>query len=242
METLKPLGDNLPFQSGTSKLIAIVDDEPDILELLSLQLKKANFKVREFESGESFFSFLKKNDPDLVILDLMLPDSDGIEICKYLKNDDRYNQIPVIMLTAKGEESDKILGLEIGADDYITKPFSPRELVARVKAVLRREDKTVKSKKTRIGDILEIDQQKYEVYVESTRIDLTSSEFKILKLLSDKKGWVYRREQILDYLGGNDKGVLDRTVDVHIKNLREKLGKAGNFIKNIRGVGYKLED
>ncbi|MFW5663306.1 MAG: winged helix-turn-helix domain-containing protein, partial [Bacteroidota bacterium] len=152
------------------------------------------------------------------------------------------NSIPVIMLTARSDEMDKIIGLELGADDYVTKPFSPRELLARVKAVLRREEKIHKSQKVRIGEILEVDLQKYEINVDGRKVDLTSTEFRILKLLSERKGWVYARDQILDYLGVQDKGVLDRTVDVHIKNLREKLGPAGKFIKNIRGVGYKLED
>lgn len=235
--------ENAPLlQSVSIKTVVVVDDEPDICELVSLALSKAGFKVRTFEDGESLFKFLKSNLPDLVILDLMLPDADGFEICKYLKKDDKFSHIPVIMLTARTEEMDKILGLELGADDYVTKPFSPRELVARVKAVLRRDEKVVKTHKTRIGDILEIDHQKYEVTVDGKRVDLTSTEFRILKLLSERRGWVYARDQILDYLGVQDKGVLDRTVDVHIKNLREKLGVAGKFIKNIRGVGYKIEE
>ena len=225
-----------------NKLIAIIDDEPDILELVALHLKKANFKVREFKEAESFLNFIKDEIPDLIILDLMLPDADGFEICKYLKKDDRFSSIPIIMLTARAEETDKVLGLELGADDYVTKPFSPRELVARVKAVLRRKEQKEESKKIKIGDILLIDLQKYEVYVEGERIDLTPTEFRILKALSERKGWVFTREQILDYLWGNEKVVLDRTVDVHIKNLREKLKSAGKFIKNIRGVGYKLEE
>ncbi len=223
------------------KLIAVIDDEPDILELVTVNLEKSGFKVKGFPDADRFFRFLKTEIPDLVVLDLMLPDADGYEICKYLRKEEKYSAIPVIMLTARGEETDKILGLELGADDYVTKPFSPRELVARIKAVLRRDEKTVKSQVIRIGDILEIDLQKYEVRVDGNIIELTSSEYKILTLLCDRKGWVYSREQILDYLGAQMKGVLDRTVDVHIKNLREKLGPAGAFIKNIRGVGYKLE-
>ncbi|MFY8159826.1 MAG: response regulator [Candidatus Kapaibacteriota bacterium] len=225
-----------------TKTIAIVDDEPDILELVSLNLKKAGFKTKEFQTGESFFAYIQKNEIDLVILDLMLPDSDGFEICKFLKKNEKFTSIPVIMLTARGDEMEKILGLEIGADDYITKPFSPRELVARVKVVMRRDEtKLVKKNKVKIGEEVEIDLVKYEVTVKGKKIELTSSEFKILKLISEKIGWVYSREQILEYLGANDKGVLDRTVDVHIKNLREKIGENGKHIKNIRGVGYKIE-
>ena len=224
------------------KLIAVIDDEPDILELVALHLKRANFKVSKFQEAESFIKSLEEETPDLIILDLMLPDADGIEVCKYLKKEERLSTIPIIMLTARAEETDIILGLELGADDYVTKPFSPRELVARVKAVLRRREQRQESKKIEVENLLMIDLQKYEVYVEGQRINLTPTEFKILKVLSERKGWVFSREQILDYLWGNEKVVLDRTVDVHIKNLREKLKSAGRLIKNVRGIGYKLEE
>jgi len=227
---------------GATKTIAVVDDEDDILELLRINLKKAGYKVKTYSEADPFLEYLKTNSPDLVLLDLMLPDADGFEVCKYIRNNEKLASIPVIMLTARGDEMDRVLGLELGADDYITKPFSPRELVARVKAVLRREDKSVKTKKIKIGDDLEIDLQKYETYSDGKKVELTSTEFRILKLLSERKGWVYARGQILDYLGVQEKGVLDRTVDVHIKNLREKLGKSGRYIKNLRGIGYKLEE
>jgi len=224
-----------------NELIAVIDDEPDILELVSLHLNRAGFRVEGFLNAESFFKFLSSKTPDLIILDLMLPDSDGIEICKYLKSNQDFNAIPIIMLTARATETDKVLGLELGADDYVTKPFSPRELVARVKAVLRRKTQDT-SKKIKIGDILLIDLNKYEVFVEDKKIDLTPTEFRILKVLASKKGWVFTRNQILDHLWGHDKAVLDRTIDVHIKNLREKLGKAKKYIKSVRGVGYKIEE
>ncbi len=224
------------------ELIAIIDDEPDIVELVSLHLKKTNFRTEEFLNAEDFFDFISKRVPDLIILDLMLPDADGFEICKYLKGKDEFASVPIIMLTAKGEETDKVLGLELGADDYVTKPFSPKELVARVKAVLRRPEKKESMQKIVIGKMLDIFPDKHEAYVEGKKVDLTSTEFRILTLLSQKKGWVYTRDQILDYLWGQEKAVLDRTIDVHIKHLREKLGKAARFIKNIRGVGYKLEE
>jgi two-component system phosphate regulon response regulator PhoB/two-component system alkaline phosphatase synthesis response regulator PhoP len=224
-----------------SKLIAIIDDEPDIVELVSVNLKKAGFDTRGFSNLESFLFFLKKQTPDLVILDLMLPDADGLEICKYLKKKDEFSSIPIIMLTAKAEETDKILGLELGADDYVTKPFSPKELVARVKVALRRQVQKEDTKKIEIGGILVIDLEKFAVKVDGEKIDLTSTEFKILQLLSSRQGWVFSRDKILDYLWGREKAVLDRTVDVHVKNLREKLGTAGQFIKNMRGIGYKLE-
>ncbi len=171
----------------------------------------------------------------------MLPDSDGIEICKYLKSKEDLKSIPIIMLTARASETDKVLGLELGADDYVTKPFSPRELVARVKAVLRRKTQD-SGKKIKIGDILLIDLNKFEVFAENKKIDLTPTEFRILKILASKKGWVFTRDQILNHLWGEEKAVLDRTIDVHIKNLREKLGKAKKFIKNVRGIGYKVEE
>jgi DNA-binding response OmpR family regulator len=224
------------------KLIAIVDDEPDILELVSINLKKASYRVREFPDSESFFKSLYAETPDLIILDLMLPDMDGFEVCKLLKNEDKYASIPIIMLTARVEETEKVLGLELGADDYVTKPFSPRELVARVKAVLRRNKTKEETKKISIGDILSIDLEKYEVEVEGKKIELTTTEFKILQLLALKKGRIQSREQILDYLWGQEKTVIDRTIDVHIRHLREKLESAAIFIKNLRGLGYKIEE
>ena len=234
-----------------NELIAIVEDEPDIVKLVSIHLKKANFNVKEFFDAESFLRFLDlpesrcqtgEHIPCLVILDLMLPDADGMEICKNLKRDGTFSSIPIIMLTAKGEETDKVLGLEFGADDYVTKPFSTKELVARVRAVLRRGRQKEKTQRIEIDGILVIDLEKIEVTVEGKRVELTATEYRILKLLSSKRGWIFTRDKILDYLWGHDKIVLDRTIDVHIKNLRDKLGKAGKYIKNIRGMGYKLEE
>jgi two-component system phosphate regulon response regulator PhoB/two-component system alkaline phosphatase synthesis response regulator PhoP len=222
------------------KIIAVVDDEPDILELVSIHLRKANFSVETFQEAESFFKFLNQTKPDLLILDLMLPDSDGMDICRYMKRKDHLSSIPIIMLTAKTEETDKILGLEMGADDYVTKPFSPRELVARVRAVLRRKER-IDEERIEIGKILEILPKKFEIRVEGEKVDLTTTEFRILKILATRVGWVFSREQLLDELWGHDKVVIDRTIDVHIKHLRAKLGRAGKFIKNVRGLGYKLE-
>ncbi|MFA6572194.1 MAG: response regulator transcription factor [Bacteroidota bacterium] len=240
---IKSKKDLIPqFSQSSGKLIAVLDDEPDILELVSLHLRKAGFKVKEFETSKSFLKFIEEKTPHLIILDLMLPDADGLEICKSLKKDEKFSSVPVLLLTAKSEEIDKIIGLELGADDYVTKPFSTRELVARVKALIRREQNSVKNNKVKVGGILELDLQKYETYIIGEKIELTLTEFKILKLLCERKGWVYARDQILEYLGSTDKGVMDRTIDVHIKNLREKLGPAGSFIKNIRGIGYKLEE
>jgi DNA-binding response OmpR family regulator len=225
-----------------SRLIAVVDDEPDIVELITLNLQRNGFKVKSFLDAGTLLKYLATELPDLIILDLMLPDMDGFELCKHLKSQDKYSGIPIIMLTARTEETEKILGLELGADDYVTKPFSPRELVARVKVVLRRKDPGSETKKITVGDILVIDLEKYEVISEGVKIELTATEFKILQLLATRRGWVNSRDQILDFLWGQDKTVIDRTIDVHIRHLRNKLGNASHLIKNVRGMGYKLEE
>jgi two-component system phosphate regulon response regulator PhoB/two-component system alkaline phosphatase synthesis response regulator PhoP len=222
------------------ELIAIVDDEPDILELVKLHLENSGFQAKGLPDAGSLYTYLEGSSPDLIILDLMLPDADGFDVCKQLRKEDKFSSIPIIMLTAKGEEVDKVLGLELGADDYVTKPFSPKELVARVKAVLRRQQKKTEENKIKIGNILSLDPEKYEVTVSGKKVELTTTEFRILQLLASRRGFVFSRDRILDYLWGHEKIVIDRTVDVHIRNLREKLGKAARFIKNVRGVGYKL--
>jgi len=225
-----------------SKSVVIVDDEPDIVELVALHLEKAGFRAEKFLEGESFIDAIEEGlRPDLIILDLMLPDRDGFEICKDLKRDEETAAIPIIMLTARGDETDKILGLELGADDYVTKPFSPKELAARVKAVLRRREDGTVSKRIKIDDLLVIDIERHTVTVENQTVGLTPTEFRILQLLATRVGWVYSRDQILEYLWGQEKMVVDRTVDVHIKNLRDKLGQAAGLVKNVRGMGYKLE-
>jgi two-component system phosphate regulon response regulator PhoB/two-component system alkaline phosphatase synthesis response regulator PhoP len=223
-------------------LIAIVDDEPDIVDLVSINLQRAGFEIKGFGDALAFLKFLERRLPDLVILDVMLPDMDGFEVCRHMKGDARTAPIPIIMLTAKGDETDRVVGLELGADDYITKPFSVRELTARVKAVLRRGLEKGPAAEIRISRDLIIDPAKYEVMLSGRRIDLTSSEFKILAFLASKPGRVFTRDQILDHLWGSEKAVVDRTVDVHIRNLRAKLGRAARYIKNIRGVGYKVEE
>jgi two-component system phosphate regulon response regulator PhoB/two-component system alkaline phosphatase synthesis response regulator PhoP len=227
------------------KLIAIVDDEPDIVELVSVTCRKAGFVTSEHNSARSFFETLPAGMPDLVVLDLMLPDIDGLEVCKLLKKRSETCSIPIIMLTVRSDETDKVLGLELGADDYVTKPFSPRELLARIKAVLRRHEKETEGSDAavpvRIRDVLEIDPGKYKVLVEGRQADLTTTEFRILHLLATHRETVFTRDQLLDHLWGTEKAVIDRTIDVHIKNLRDKLGIAGRFIKNVRGVGYKFE-
>ncbi|MBU0650836.1 response regulator transcription factor [bacterium] len=229
--------------NGKSKnLIFVLDDEQDIVELVSVNLEKSGFTAKGFTEVKKFYSFLKEKKPDLILLDLMLPGEDGFEICKFLKKQDEYRNIPIIMLTAKSDETDKILGLELGADDYVTKPFSPRELIARVKAVLRRNIAKSEEKSIKVCEDLTMDLNKFEVLYKGQKIDLTTTEFNILKLLASKKGWVFSRDQILNNLWGDEKYVIDRTIDVHIKHLRTKLGEAGKYIKNVRGMGYKLEE
>ncbi len=224
------------------KLVFIVEDEEDILELIAINLSKAGFAPKKFMRYSELQRALKNKMPDILLLDIMLPDIDGIEICKRLKKDEKFSHIPIIMVTAKTDEIDVVLGLEIGADDYILKPFSVRELIARVKAVLRRGNIPEESRRIiRMGDFLEVDPDKFEVRLEGKRIVLTTTEFYILKTFVEKPGWVFSREKLLDILWSDEKDVFDRTIDVHIKNLREKLGSAGKLIKNIRGIGYKID-
>jgi DNA-binding response OmpR family regulator len=208
-----------PVLNAPVPLVAVVDDDLDILELVSVHLKKAGMKVREFPDVEGF-----------------------IEVCRFLRKENRFSSVPVIMLTARADEVDRVLGLEIGADDYMTKPFSPKELVARVKAVLRRSrPKEQKADKVDLGGLLSIDLGRHEVTVAGEKVELTVVEFRILQFLASKPGWVFSRDSILDYLWGHDKVVTDRTIDVHVRHLREKLGAAAHLVKNVRGVGYKLE-
>ena len=224
--------------------IAVVDDEQDILELVSLHLEKNHFRVREFSDGSSFIKYLSSEKPDLVVLDLMLPDADGFEICKYMKGKKLLSHIPIVMLTAKSQETDTIHGLELGADDYVRKPFSPNELIARVKTVLRRTEsrpESEPSERMSVGNIT-IDTGRHEVVVNGDKVELTLAEFRILQLLASEKGRVFSRNRILDHLWGNEKIVVDRTIDVHIRHLRSKMGSASKLIKNVHGVGYKLEE
>ena len=229
---------------STGPLIAIVDDEPDILDLVTLHLEKGGFKVKSFAEPTQFVSFVKAQAPDLVVLDLMLPGMDGIELCKMMRRDERLAAVPIIMLTARVDEADRVLGLELGADDYVSKPFSPRELVARVKAVLRRgrPAPTEAQKTIAIGGILEIDPNRMKVSVKKKDIELTHTEYRILMLLASRPGWVFTRDRVLDHLWKHEKAVVDRTVDVHVKHLRDKLGPAGAMVKSVRGAGYKIAE
>ncbi|HID57087.1 TPA: response regulator transcription factor [Candidatus Poribacteria bacterium] len=222
------------------KRIWVVEDEPDIAELLAHNLRRERFIVRTFHDGEEFLTALEGGTPDLVILDLMLPGIDGLEICKMMREDERRRSIPIIILTAKGGETDVVLGLELGADDYVVKPFSIRELIARVKAVLRRVESPSRSVPFKVEG-LQVDPEGFSASVDGTPLDLTFAEFRLLSLLISKPGRVFTRRQIIDWIWEGEKVVLPKAVDVHVSNLRRKLGRYGGLIKSVRGVGYKFE-
>ncbi len=223
--------------------IYVVDDEEDILNLVEYNLKKEGYEVSCFTTGEEILSTARKNAPDLILLDLMLPGVDGRDVCRILKSDPALAAIPVIMLTAKGEESDIITGLEMGADDYIPKPFSPKVLVARIKAVLRRRAGKDKDpgEVVRIHNMM-IHPGRHEVLLDGESVDLTYTEFKLLHFLAQRPGWVFTRYQIVDALRGEDYPVTERAVDVQIVGLRKKLGEAGHLIETVRGVGYRMKE
>jgi len=222
--------------------ILVADDEKDILELLKFKLSREGYQVTCAASGEEALSRVRLEPPDLIVLDLMLPGIDGIEVTRELKNDPDTKNIPIVMLTAKGEEADIVTGLELGADDYITKPFSPRILIARVKAVLRRKEKGSQDK-TSVIQIhnLVIHPGRHEVIVNGDLVQLTFTEFGILHYLARRPGWAFTRSQIVDQVRGEDYYVTDRSVDVQIVGLRRKLGPAGKYIETVRGVGYRFK-
>ncbi len=223
--------------------ILVVEDEEAIRELVRYNLNREGYSVQEAESGEQALQFTKNKLPDLVILDLMLPEIDGLEVCKRLKSDTRTQHIPIVMLTAKGEEADIVTGLELGADDYITKPFSPRVLVARVRALLRRnkQEEVSKTDTIQVHNMV-IHPGRHEVLVEDVPVNLTHTEFQVLHLLARRPGWVFTRYQIVDAVHGDDYAVTDRSVDVQIVGLRKKLGDAGKYINTVRGVGYRFQE
>lgn len=225
--------------------ILAVDDEEDIVELVRYNLEREGYETLSAFSGKEALEIISKKRPDLIVLDLMLPDLDGLEITRRLKRDEELKDIPIVMLTAKGEEADVVVGLELGADDYIVKPFSPRILVARVKSVLRRRDSgnlaDIKSESIRIHDI-EIHMGRHQVYLAGEPIDLTFSEFEILAFLSRRPGWVFTRSQIVDAIRGDNYPVTERSVDVQVVGLRRKLGVQGDYIETVRGVGYRFKE
>ena len=222
--------------------ILVVDDEQDLVKLIRYHLEKEGYKVISAYNGEDALFLTRKERPDLIILDLMLPGIDGLEICKKLKADQELAHTAIIMLTAKGEESDITMGLKLGADDYMTKPFSPKELVARVQAVLRRTQGVLTTKDYIEIDGLMIDLYKHEVTIKDETIPLTLTEFKLLHQLASKPGRVFTRDQLLDAISGSETFVIDRTIDVHIASLRKKLKAFANRIITIRGIGFKFRE
>jgi len=226
--------------------ILVVDDEKDIIELLQYNLEKEGYRISCAYSGEECLENVKTELPDLILLDLMLPEIDGLDVCKFLKNNPQTSHIPIIMLTAKGEETDIVLGLELGADDYITKPFKVRELLARVKTVLRRTKMNIfplsKEKDIIVFKDLVIDSTKHQVTLKDKPVNLTFIEFNLLKFLASHPGKVFTREQLLTQVWSEESFIVDRAVDVHIRRLRQKLLTAGEYIITIRGVGYRFKE
>jgi two-component system phosphate regulon response regulator PhoB len=222
--------------------ILVIDDEKDLIELVRYNLEKEGYIVRSSHDGESGLSMATKEPPDLLVVDLMLPGIDGLDVCRSLRSDKRTARIPIIMLTAKSAESDRILGLELGADDYVTKPFSPRELVARIKAVLRRTvAPQAPSEVIQRGNLI-IDLARRAVSCGGESIVLTATEFRLLQFFATRPGRVFSRAELIDGVLGRDVMVEDRTIDVHITGLRKKLGECGEWIETVRGFGYRFRE
>jgi two-component system, OmpR family, alkaline phosphatase synthesis response regulator PhoP len=223
--------------------ILVVEDEDDIQELVEYTLTKEGYAVEMAGSGEDALQAVKRQAPDCLVLDLMLPGIGGLEVCKQIRNNPQTAQVPIVMLTARSEESDVIIGLELGADDYVTKPFSPKVLVARVRACMRRKRSEVPSDRARVqmGELM-LDPVKHEVLVAGEPVDLTATEFGVLHFLSRKPGWVFTRQQIVDAVKGEDYAVTDRSVDVQMVGLRRKLGVCAEYIETIRGIGYRFKE
>jgi two-component system phosphate regulon response regulator PhoB len=223
-------------------LILVVEDEPDISSLISYNLERAGLEAARAQDGRTALSLIQKRQPDLILLDLMLPDADGTDICKSLKGNEKTRHIPVIMVTARSEEIDRVVGFELGADDYIVKPFSPRELVLRVKAVLQRTSPREPLSKILDAAGIKVDLERHLVTVDGIPVSLTVTEFNLLHTLLKNRGRVLTREILLDQVWGYHFDGYDRTVDTHIKRLRQKLGTAGEVIETVRGIGYRFKE
>jgi phosphate regulon transcriptional regulator PhoB len=231
------------YNARVRQRIVLIEDEKDIVELVRYNFRKEGFEVSAFTSGKEGLEHLRRSPADLVLLDIMLPDLDGFEICKRLRSEDRSKSLPVIFLTAKGEEIDRVLGLEIGADDYVVKPFSPRELVARVKAVLRRQARPAEKLEIVEARDLHLDSRTQDVTVRGKAIELSTLEFKLLHFLASHPRRIFSREQLLDEVWGRDRFVTPRTVDVHVRRLREKIeahAEKPRYIQTVRGSGYRF--
>lgn len=228
--------------------IVVIEDEPDINEVICYNLEREGYEVISAEDGEQGLESVRAALPDLVLLDLMLPGMDGLEVCKELKSDERTRPVPVIMVTAKGEEKEVVTGLDLGADDYVAKPFGPRELVARVRAVLRRvpepvptTDDTEQGPRVEVGGLC-IDPSRFEVSLDGRPVELTATEFRLLHFMALRPGRVYTRERLVKEARGEDVVILDRNIDVHVRSIRKKLGEEHEFIRTVRGVGYRFRD
>lgn len=231
-----------PVSKGPKQRVLVVDDEPDTVELIEFNLKNAGYEIITAEDGAEALRKARSTEPDLIILDLMLPELDGLQVCKLLRNEPTTAKIPVLMLTAKAAEVDRILGLELGARDYVTKPFSPRELILRVRNLLAPEELEQEKPQTFTFGDLYIDVPRHLVTVQRRPIELTATEFRLLTLLAERRGRVQSREQLLQDVWHYDNIIDTRTVDTHMRRLREKLGKAARFLDTVRGVGYRFTD
>lgn len=227
--------------------ILIVEDEPDIAELIRFHVEREGFKAQTVHSGRIALEVIQRSAPKLVVLDLMLPDVDGLEVCRRLKWETATRHIPILIVSAKGEEADIVTGIELGADDYVTKPFSPKELMARLKNILRRHQGEVAAhanngNERKFSGGLVIDADRHQVKVNSSKVDLTLTEFGILHYLSIRPGFVRTRDQIIAAVHGEDAVLSSRTIDVHVTSLRRKLGELGAMVETVRGVGYRLAE
>lgn len=221
--------------------VLIVDDEPDLLELVRYNLTQAGYDVACVTSGEEALAHVRLHTPDLIVLDVLLPGADGLEVCKALRRNPQTAAIPIVMLTARSEDADIVAGLELGADDYLTKPFSPRVLLARIKAVLRRQETDAGAEATVVYDDVVIHPRRYEVRLGEQLVHLTPTEFHILHFLARRPGWVFTRYQIVDAVRGEDAEVTERSVDVHVAAIRRKLGPYRDLVETLRGVGYRFK-
>ena len=223
-----------------TKRVLVIEDEPDLRSTLEFNLKSENYKVTTASDGGSALAEISKNIPDLILLDLMLPDMSGLEICKKIRGESFSDKVSIIMLTAKGEEVDRVVGFELGADDYVVKPFSVRELMLRVSSILKRsKEKASNDEKIVIGDI-EINLASHRVFISGIEVELTAKEFDLLKYLTKRNGRIQTRELLLEHVWGYNNSVTTRTVDTHIKRLRSKIGEVGTRIETVRGVGYRF--
>jgi two-component system phosphate regulon response regulator PhoB len=229
-------------QKAATQKILVAEDEPDVLNLLAGNLKTAGYQVLKAEDGESALEQARTAMPSLIVLDIMLPEMSGLEVCRVLKSQPSTRIIPVLMLTSKAEEVDRIVGLELGADDYVTKPFSPRELVLRIRSILRRSHANQETTDIiRHGDI-QVDRSRCEVQIRGKSIEFTATEFKLLTVLMERRGRVQSRDTLLNDVWGYESAIDTRTVDTHIRRLREKLGKSADCIETVRGFGYRMMD